>query len=207
MLDELAHGLALWAGTYKVLPGTPRSRGPLTLSEAIARLPRPAERWPIFEAGTFARIDEVDGFSRAIEALGPPAAENDPLGALSAQFCEMILANPGVFAVPLVHTVTPIASARTLLAYLPAVSINDLYAQLWQVSAGITVSFTPPGGTRAPDRHSEPVNTDALLARAVAHQDPHALKFSEACVQEHALNPDPVYLVAAQHVLGQLQPW
>jgi hypothetical protein len=207
MLDELARGLALWAGAYKVLPGTPRSDGPRTPSEAIARLPRPPDPWPIFEAGTFVHIDELDGFAQAIEALGPPSPAGDPLGALSAQFCDMILANPGVFAVPLVHTVTPIAAARTLLPYLRAVSINDLYAQLWQVGAGITVSFTPPGGTRATDPDAEPPIPDALLAKAVAHQDPHALKFSEACVREHALNPDPIYLLAARHVLGQLKPW
>jgi hypothetical protein len=87
------------------------------------------------------------------------------------------------------------------------VSINDLYSQLWQVGAGITVSFTPPGGNRATDPGSEPATPEALLAMAAAHQDPHALKFSEACVQEHALNRDPVYLLAARHVLGQLQPW
>jgi hypothetical protein len=207
MLDELARGLALWAGTYKVLPGTPRSRGPLTPSEAMAALPRPPEPWPIFEAGTFAHIDELEGFPEATEALGPPGAGGDPLGALSAQFCEMILVNQGVFAVPLVHTVTPIAAARTLMPYIPAVTVNDLYTQLWHVGAGITVSFTPPGGRRAPDSDTEPANPDALLARAVAHQDPHALKFSEACVGEHTLNPDPVYLLAARHVLGQLQPW
>jgi hypothetical protein len=207
MLDELARGLALWAGTFKVLPGTPRSRGPLTLSEATAGLPRPLEPWPIFEAGTFAHIDELEGFPEAIEALGPPSAGSDPLGALSAQFCNVILANPAVFAVPLVHTATPVAAVRTLLPFLPAVSLNDLYTHLWQVGAAITVSFTPPGGARAPDRDSDPPNPDELRARAVAHQDPHALKFSEACVREHALNPDPVYLLAARHVLGQLKPW
>jgi hypothetical protein len=87
------------------------------------------------------------------------------------------------------------------------VSINDLYNKLWQVGAGITVSFTPPGGTRATEPGAEPASPDPLLAMAIAHQDPHALKFSEACVQEHALNPDPAYLLAARHVLGQLQPW
>ena len=207
MLDEVARGLALWAGSYKVLPGRPRSRGPLTLSEAIPRLPRPPEPWSIFEAGAFAHIDELDGFPEAIEALGPPGPRSDPLGALSAQFCNMILANPEVLAVPLVHTVTPIAAARTLLPYLPAVSSNDLYAQLWQVGAAITVSFTPAGGTGAPNPDTEPASPDALLAKAIAHQDPHALKFSEACVREHALNPDPVYLLAVRHVLGQVQPW
>ena len=46
-----------------------------------------------------------------------------------------------------------------------------------------------------------------LLAMAVAHQDPHALKFSETCAREHALNPDPVYLLAARHILSQLKAW
>jgi hypothetical protein len=207
LLDELASGLALWAATYRSLPGRPALHGPLTLAEAVARLPRPGEPWPGLEAGTFARIDELETFPQAVEALGPPPSAGDALSYLSAQFCRVILARPQVFAVPLVHTVTPIAAGRTLLPYLPAVSINDLYARLWHIGAAITVSFTPSGLSAAAQAGTESGSPDDLLASAVAHQDPHALKFSEACAQEYALNPDPVYLLAARHVLGQLKAW
>jgi hypothetical protein len=207
MLDELASGLALWAATFKVLPGRIKPSGGLTLSQAIERLPRPIEPWPMFEAGTFSRIDELEGFADAVDALAPPPSSEDALSALIAQFCAVIVAHPNVFAVPLVHAVTPIAAARTLLPYLPTVTVEQLYGQLWKVGAAITVAFTPAGPGENANTESDPGSPDELLARAVAHQDPHSLKVSEACVREYAVNPDPIYLLAANHVLNQLPPW
>jgi hypothetical protein len=52
-----------------------------------------------------------------------------------------------------------------------------------------------------------PPSPAELVIRAVEHRETHALKFTEACVREHTLNPDPVYLQAAQQVLGQLPRW
>jgi hypothetical protein len=210
LLDELARGLALWAATFKPLPGRPQLRGSLTLAEAVARLPRPAEPWPIFEAGTFSRIDELTEFPAVLDMLGPPLSAvdgSDSLSALSVQFCRLILAHPEVFAIPLVHTVTPIAAARTLMPYLPAVSIEQLYAQLWKVGAAITVAFTPAQSEHTTQPSADPGTPDELLAIATAHQDPHVLKFSEACAREYSLNPDPAYLLAARHVAGQVPAW
>jgi hypothetical protein len=207
LLDELARGLALWAAAFKALPGRPALRGPLTLREATARLPRPSAPWPMMEAGSFARIDELDGFPDAVEALGSPASIEGALSELSASFCRVLLAYPDMFAVPLVHAVTPIAAARTLLPYLPQPAIEGLYTQLWHVGAAITVSFTSHASSQDTESEADPPPTAELVASAVEHRDTHALKFSEACAREHALNPDPAYLLAAQHVLGQLPRW
>jgi hypothetical protein len=207
ILAELSNGLALWAATFKVVPGSAEPGGRLSLTKAIEELPRPSEPWPMLEAGTFSRIDELEGYTEAVDALGPPVSSEEALSALSAQFCAVIVAHPDVFAIPLVHTVTPIAATRTLLPYLPDVSVHQLYGQLWKVGAAITVSFTPAGHCQPVTVESDPGSSDELLARAVAHQDPHALKVSEACVREHALNPDPIYLLGARHVLDQLQAW
>jgi hypothetical protein len=207
MLDELANGLALWAATFKVVPGRTEMSGQLTITEAIGRLPRPSKPWPLLEAGTFSRIDNLEGYVEAVDALGPPSSSQEALGALSAHFCAVIVANPDVFAVPLVHMVTPIAAVRTLLPYLGDVSTEQLYGQLWKVGAAITVSFTPGGNPPPAKTKRDPGSPDELLAKAVIHQDPHALKVSEACTREYALNPDPIYLTAAEHVLDQLPAW
>jgi hypothetical protein len=37
----------------------------------------------------------------------------------------------------------------------------------------------------------------AIIERSLATDDPHALKFAEACLREHRLNPHPAYLAAA----------
>ena len=36
------------------------------------------------------------------------------------------------------------------------------------------------------------------MERAVETDDPHALKFAEACLREDRRNPQPVYLAAAE---------
>lgn len=44
-------------------------------------------------------------------------------------------------------------------------------------------------------------------ARAVEHQDPHVVKFTEACAREYALRPDPVYPLAVKSVLERTPAW
>jgi len=210
LLGEVADGLAFWAATFTRLPGRPELRGPLTLPAAISRLPRPDPPWAMMEAGTFARIDELNGFAAAVEALGPPESSLDALSEISASFCAVVLAHPDVPALPLVHTVTPAAALRTLQAYLPDLSIQAAYAQLWHVGAAIVSAFTAgsaPPRTAPVKEAAETLAPAEVVGRAVEHRDTHALKFVEACTREHATRPDPVYLLAAQQVIEQLPPW
>jgi hypothetical protein len=106
-----------------------------------------------------------------------------------------------------VHTVTPIAAARTLKPYLPDTPHFELAAHLWHVGAAITVAFTPTSPVATEPVELEPQPVDDLLAQAAEHGDPHVLKFTDACAREHAINPEPVYLAAAAHVARQLPAW
>lgn len=208
-IDELAKGLAYWAGTYKALPGRPSLHGSRSLDEALAGIPRPGRAWTPIEAGTFARIHELDGFTEAVEALAPPPSIDDALSDLTATFARMMLANPDVHPFGLVHALTPVAGARTLLPYLPTVSIEQMYAQLWHVDAAITAGFVPSTTgelTRALEQGAPPA-PDELAARAAEHGDPHVVKFTEACTRENALRPDPTYLLAARHVADRTPAW
>jgi hypothetical protein len=45
-----------------------------------------------------------------------------------------------------------------------------------------------------------------LIDRAVAAGGAHSIKFTEACLREYALNPNPVYLVAARDVTERVGP-
>jgi hypothetical protein len=210
-LNELARGLAAWAGWFTPLPGRPELGGPLTLDKALDGLPWPAERWSPIEAGLFTRLDELDEFTAAVEALGPPEADSEALSDLTAAFCRMLLTSPKVFPQGPVHMVTPIAAVRTLLPHLPDVSVRAVYAQLWHVSAAIACGFLDPTGTieGAPTQDEPPaLATPAeLAARAAEHGDPHPVKFTEACLRESKLRPDPVYVRAARHVLDHTPAW
>jgi hypothetical protein len=209
LTGELAKGLAFWAAAFKTLPGQPELHGRLSVEEAVSRLPRPREPWSLIEAGSFARMGELRDYPGAVDALGPPAGADAALSNLSAAFCRTMLAHPEVFAVPLVHMVTPIAAARTLLPVLPVPARDLVYARLWQVGAAIVSAFTPSPAHRqvaVPEPGDVPTIAE-VVAEAVEHQDVHALKFTEACAREYAVRPDPVYVLAAQHVVAQLPPW
>jgi hypothetical protein len=43
-----------------------------------------------------------------------------------------------------------------------------------------------------------------LVDMAVAHGDEHAIKFTEACLRPHTMNPSPAYLAAARNALDML---
>lgn len=205
LLDELAKGLALWAGFFKTLPGRPDLSGTATLTAAIAGLPRPDDPWTPIEAGGMTRFGELTGFADAVQALGAPADADEALSDLTSAFCRVFLVAPDVISMPLVHLVTPTAAVRALMPYLPELSAEAVYAQFWQISAAITCGFTPHQISEQQLVSSrgdlEPPPPSELGARAAEHQDPHVVKFTEACLREHALRPDAVYLHAAQKVL------
>lgn len=107
--------------------------------------------------------------------------------------------------------VTPTAAVRTLLPYLPGVSVRAVYTQLWHVGAAIACGFLDPTGTieASPPEDQPPAlpTLAELAARAAEHGDPHAVKFTEACLRENTLRPDPVYVRATHHVLGHTPAW
>ena len=85
-----------------------------------------------------------------------------------------------------------------------------MYRHLWHVDAAIAASFLPPGaGAVPPSRWTPPEapTPDELAARAADHGDVHVVKFTEACLREHALQPDPAYLAAAARLVDVMPPW
>jgi hypothetical protein len=206
---ELARALAFWAAAFTPLAGRPSLGGTLDLPAAIAGLPFPDPAWSVIEAGTFARIGELNSFPAAVAALGAPGDDIDrALSELTAAFCRAVLANADVFPLPLVHAVTPVSGVRTLLPHMPAGARDAVYAQMWHVSAAILVGFTrQPTTLAAIDRDGVPPAMDDIVARAIDNSDVHALKFAEACAREHAISPDPAYVLAAKHVVERLPAW
>lgn len=57
-----------------------------------------------------------------------------------------------------------------------------------------TAPLEPPAAT-----------VEELTDAAAATLDPHAIKFTEACLREYALNPSPVYFVAAADATERLR--
>jgi hypothetical protein len=67
---------------------------------------------------------------------------------------------------------------------------------VWQNVAATAAAYgdEAPSGRDGWQTQEDP----EIIDRCIETDDPHALKFAEACVREHRLNPQPVYWAAAE---------
>ena len=202
---ELADGLAYWAAEHQALPGERRAASAALPSDAIGRVAMipPAER------GTFGSLTgalgQLDAFAPFHDTLGAVDATGDPLAFLAdltATFARVYLANARdwLTTIAFVHTVTGPAALRPMLPYLSPDTARSALAHAWQASAALYATF----GTAPPVGDAEPRGSDDLVDRALATGDEHAIKFTAACLGEHALAPQTVFLAAADHAIGIL---
>ena len=101
------------------------------------------------------------------------------------------------------HAVTGPSALRLLIPYLQDKTTRDALGYAWQTAAAMYATF----GTRADLSRFDEVlvgNKDELVDRAIKCGDEHAIKFTEVCLREHAINPDPVFLAAASHATQML---
>jgi hypothetical protein len=202
---ELAEGLGYWAARYRELPARKTASGNgLTAAKALLRVrPIPPERRPRGSiAAAFAALDADPSFAATLELLdvGDP---DRALSEVTSLFARVFLASAGRGSViAYIHTVTGPAALRLLLPHLPATEAPRAVRYAWQAAAGIFAAFAgslpgtgPAGATDPPER---------LADRAIATGDEHAIKLTEACLREHAIRPDPAYLLAARDASERL---
>jgi hypothetical protein len=107
----------------------------------------------------------------------------------------LYLANASRQPLVLLHTVTVPAALRLILPHLPADLQRIALTYVWQNAAATAAAY---GDEWLPDHDDWPPHEPSdVIERSVATDDPHALKFAEACTRERGLNPHPVYLAAA----------
>jgi Questin oxidase-like len=200
-LHELAEGLGYWAASYQVLPGRPsggHSRGsPRQAVQSVGRIhggdfdPRGAI------VQQLKGLDDHPEFATAIDLVDTAGDLSRYISELTETFAGIYLANPtGLIA--FVHAVTAPSALRLLAPYLTDADARLAARYAWQACAGIYAwySTTPPP---SPASFTPPTETfEALIDRAVAAGGAHTIKFTEACLREYALNPQPVYLLAAR---------
>lgn len=204
---ELAEGLAYWAATYHPLPemrtGAHAGRRP---SQALAEVPVVPERDQVGHGMITDRLSPVARFAPFAAAADLVDATGDAsafLSDLTETFAGVFLASvPPGSLITFIHGVTGPSAVRLLLPHLdpPARAAALRYA--WQGAAALYSGFSgkaPAGrpGDGTPER-------SGLVDRAIATGDEHAIKFTEACLREHAANPKAVYLLAARHAVSLL---
>jgi len=119
---------------------------------------------------------------------------------LTDVFAGVYLANvhDTLTSIVFIHGVTSIAALGNLLPHLRNDTARTALRYAWQSSCALYATF---GGRPAPASAIEPPREDssALIDRAIAHGDEHVIKFTEACLRQHARRPSPAYLAAARH--------
>lgn len=198
---ELAEGLGYWAATYNALPESSPSRpaaGRLP-SAAVSGVPiLPAEKRMSYGNITdrLAPLDAFPPFASVADAVDATGDASAFLSDLTATFASVYLASvPPGSVITFLHGVTGPAAVRTLMPYVSAEERARLLRYTWQACASFLSSS---GGKTVPAPSSEKLpSREELADRALATGDEHAIKFTEACFREAALNPKPIYARAA----------
>ncbi len=208
---ELAEGLGYWAATYQPLPGSlagPQDALPSRAIESVKRLPLERRKIGGFLTDGLAALATFKPFSGVVSMVDTRGDLSALLSDLTETFAHVYVNNAigigGVIA--FIHCVTGSRAVRNLSPYIDDATARAAARYAWQASAGLYAAF----GTQL--RSHEPpaapkFGIEELIDRAIANADEHAIKFSEACIHEYALNPKPVYLAAAAHAIEALPPF
>jgi hypothetical protein len=204
-LHELAEGLGYWAARYQPLPGSPRGRDAgLDPAEAMHRLPRYVgeNRGLIFES--VRGLDEQPSFASAIDLVDTSGDLSRFISRMTATSAAVFLANPQS-SFQFIHAVTAPSALRMLAPYLADTDARRAARYAWQAVAGLYAWFAVAPPLPVAAITDQPVDSANLADRAVRTMDEHAIKFTEACLREERLAPNPAYRVAASGWVERLE--
>jgi len=198
-VEELGVALAYWAAYYRKFSSTPHLVGTLDLGEALLRIPLflSGEARPGMPREVYLRVMQAHRreFSEAVDGAAEPQSIEDALSSLTEAGARLYLVNASHQPLVLLHTVTVSAALRLLLPHLPSELNKTALAYVWQNVAATAATYAD---IRPPKRDDWlPQDELEIIEHSVATDDPHAIKFTEACIREYRLNPQPIYLAAA----------
>jgi hypothetical protein len=210
-LGELAAALASWAASYQDLPvpepGVP-AREPLAVGDAMLRVALQPAHERRFSGTIVSALEGLRGFSAFAAVIDLADLRGDPEGRLAELtdvYARVYLANARdpLTTIVFVHGVTAAAALGSLLPHLSEATARAALRFGWQAGCALYAAFgsapPQPVGTELPQ-----LDAAALVDRAIAHGDEHAIKLTEACLRRYARAPSPAYLAAADHALRAL---
>jgi hypothetical protein len=205
---ELADALAAWAATWQELPtGVDAAAGGMSPRTAILDVPLvpPGRRRPGNITAGLAVLREFPDFAPVIAMLDVSGPLAPLVAELSEVFAWVYLANarniPTVIV--FIHAITSHAALGNLVPYLSEGTARRLARYAWQSGCALYACY---GGGRplVTNTAASEEDEEALVDRAIATGDEHAIKFTEACLARHAQCPSPVFLAAARHAVEML---
>src|SRR5262249_49327318 len=144
-------------------------------------------------------------FASAIDLIDTAGDLSRFLSELTETCATLYLANQrGLIA--FVHTVTAPSALRLLAPYLTDADARLAARYAWQACAGIYAWYSAVPPAVADDLPPRTADVETLIDRAVVATGAHTIKFTEACLREYALNPTPVYLLAAHDAAARVGP-
>jgi hypothetical protein len=205
-IEELGAALAYWAAYYRRLSGVPRLSGSLDWGQALAQVPfflrGQARQGMPREVALRVTEAQAEAFSVAVDQAAEPDSVPDALSSLTEAGARLYLANASRQPLVLLHTVTVPAALRLLLPHLPGGLHRTALAYVWQNVAAAAAAYGDEGPSDRDDWPSQ--EGSVIVERCIETDDPHALKFAEACLREDRLNPQPVYRAAAEDWAARL---
>jgi hypothetical protein len=196
---EVASALAFWAASYQELPGPPLLIGSEGVAQALADLPYLPEEAPaavLISARVAAVTDIADEFEQAVASLGWTGSAVALLDQLAAGGAAAYLRNADDGgAIGLLHAVTSPLACELVLPWLAEEDRAAAVGYAWQAAAALHVAYDTDRVTPVPP--DVPPEPDALIERAVASGDEHAIKLCEAALRAHGRTGDPAFLLAA----------
>jgi len=201
--------LASWAATYQELPTNDHEvSGGLTPREAIAKVPIvPSDRRGKVGNITAALrvLDDMPEFAPVIGLVDTGGNLASLVAELTGVFARVYLANSHDIrsTIAFIHGVTSPAALGNIAPLVGDRAARAALRYAWQSGCGLYACF---GRETAMVEDIEPPKADVeeLVERAIAHGDEHVIKFTEACLHRHSLNPSPVYTAAVNHVRGMI---
>ncbi len=206
---ELAQGLGFWAARYYTLPGMPSEANaghtPKAALDHVERL------HDVSFDGVGPITDQIKGmedhpeFAPAIDLADASGDLSRFISNLTETFAGIYLASPKNL-IAFVHTVTAPSALRMLAPYLNEEDAHQAATYAWQTCAAVYAWYSTVPAQENAGLEEPAEGREELIDRAVAAGGAHSIKFTEACLREYAISPNPVYLVAARDAAERVGP-
>ena len=144
-------------------------------------------------------------FESTVDLVDTGADVSRFISSLTETFTGVYLANRKDL-IAFVHAVTAPSALRLLAPYLSESDGRRAARYAWQGCAAIHSWYSTAPSPDSAQFEAPEEGTQKLIDRAVAAGGAHSIKFTEACLREYALNPNPVYLAAALDVSERVGP-
>jgi hypothetical protein len=167
--------------------------------DALADLPYLDEDAPrqLLISDMVAQVGDIaDEFEQAVASLGWNGGPVELLDALAwgGSLAYLRNADDGG-AIGLLHSVTSPMACELILPWLPVEDRDAALGYVWQAVAALHVAYDNDRKSELPER--ETLSAGALVDRALASRDEHAIKLTEAALRSFGRTGDPVLLWAA----------